>query len=53
MSLYEDMGITVDEMPMYNHDHRLSTSSRLHESFKDRFLEILSAAGVWIMKRKQ
>ena len=49
VKFYTDLGFTIDEFPMYAGDYKLSTASRLHESFKDRFLEILSSAKAWIM----
>ncbi len=50
MKFYSDLGFAIDEFPMYSGDYELSTSSRLHESFKERFLGILSSAKTWIMK---
>jgi len=52
MKFYSDLGFVIKEFPMYSGDYELSTASRLHESFKERFLEILSSAKVWIMTPK-
>ena len=49
MEFYGDLGFAIEQIPMYPGDYELSTAHRLHQSFKDRFLEILSTARVWVM----
>ena len=51
-TFYGDLGFDIEEFPMCSGDYELSTASRLHESFKDRFLGILSSAKAWIMTPK-
>ena len=53
LRFYEDLGFVVEEFPMYGGDYVLSTAARLRDSFRDRFLDILSSATVWIMTPKQ
>jgi hypothetical protein len=52
VKFYSDLGFTIDEFPMYAGDYELSTALRFHESFKERFIEILSSAKAWIMSPK-
>lgn len=49
LKFYAGLGFEIEEFPMYPGDYELSTASRLHEGFKDRFLGILSSAKTWIM----
>jgi hypothetical protein len=53
MKFYEDLGFAIEEFPMYPGNYQLSTASRLNESFKDRFLGILSSAKAWMMTPKR
>ena len=53
VKFYGGLGFTIEEFAMYSGDYQLSTASRLHESFKDRFLGILLSAKAWIMTPKR
>ena len=49
---YRELGFNIAEYPMYTGDYELSTAGRLDDRIKDRFLEILASAKVWIMVPK-
>ena len=49
VDFYTNLGFRIEEIPMYDHEYELSTYSRLHDAFRDKFLGILSSATVWIM----
>ena len=49
VAFFEKEGFSIEEFPVYDRGDILSTSFRLHERFKERFLDILASAKAWIL----
>ncbi len=49
LRFYEDLGFSVEELPLYSDPRELSSASRVPEPYREAFFAILAKATVWIL----